>query len=143
MASVSVTTTLDTGRLSSYIYREIGGAVQKAGGWVRDEARAEITRAGRVDTGAMRQSITSETARHDGYQVTVRVTSRVPQARWQHEGTQQIIVPRRARVLRFRPKGGGPVVFARKVRGIWPGNPTEPLPFLTRPLSRIRIPDFL
>lgn len=127
--------------MQGFLANEVARRFQQAGGVVRDYAKAEITRAGRVDTGQMRNATVAETARMSGTQISVRVVNDTPQALYQHEGTPQIIRPRRARVLRFKPRGGA-FVFAPEVRGIHPSNPTKPLPFLTNALDRLRPDDF-
>ena len=141
MARVNVTTRIDTAAMQGFLANEVAGRFQSAGGVVRDYAKAEITRAGRIDTGQMRNANVAETARVNGTDIVVRVVNDTPQAQYQHEGTQQTIRPRRARVLRFRPRGGA-FVFRPEVQGIWPGNSTEPLPFLTNALERLGIDDF-
>lgn len=88
-------------------------------------------------TGLMRASISSDRGYTRGGNLIARVgvnpgRDRVGYAYFQHEGTQpHIIVPRRAKLLRFRV--GGKVVFAKRVRH--PG--TRPNPYLTRFLRRL------
>ena len=141
MARVNVTASIDTAAMQGFLANEVAQRFQQAGGVVRDYAKAEITRAGRIDTGQMRNANVAETARVNGTQVQVRVVNDTPQAEYQHEGTPQEIFPRRARVLRFKPRGGA-FVFAPSVRGIHPANPTKPLPFLTTALDRLSLDDF-
>lgn len=141
MARVNVTASVDTSGLHDFLANEAAQRFQQAGGVVRDYAKAEITQAGRIDTGQMRNANVAETARLQGTRISVRVVNDTPQAQYQHEGTPQEIFPRRARVLRFKPRGGA-FVFAPSVRGIHPANPTKPLPFLTDALDRLRLDDF-
>lgn len=141
MTQVNVTARIDASAMQGFLAGEVAQRFQQAGGIVRDYAKAEITTAGRIDTGQMRNANVAETARVSGTQITVRVVNDTPQATYQHEGTAQTIYPRRARVLRFQPRGGA-FVFAPTVRGIHPANPTKPLPFLTRALERLTLDDF-
>jgi len=141
MARVNVTVRVDSAAMAGFLANEVAQRFQQAGGVVRDYAKAEITKAGRVDTGQMRNANVAETARVNGTQISVRVVNDTPQAQYQHEGTPQTIRPRRAKVLRFRGRGGA-FVFAPEVRGIHPSNPTKPLPFLTNALDRLTLDDF-
>ena len=141
MAQVNVTAKISSGAVQGFLANEVAERFQQAGGIVRDYAKAEITAAGRVDTGQMRNANVAETAKVAGNQISVRVVNDTPQAQYQHEGTAQEIFPRRARVLRFAPRGGA-FVFAPSVRGIHPANPTKPLPFLTNAIDRLSLDDF-
>jgi hypothetical protein len=112
----------------------IDQAVRRAAGKVRDDAKREITSQGRVDTGKMRQSgRTQKVHRTSGAWYEVEFPGDV--AWFQHEGTRDH-GPVRARLLRFKPKGSGVYVFARRVRGVTPSK------FLTRALSRLSASDF-
>lgn len=142
MAQVNVTVNVDQAALRAWIETEVAGGVLAAAGRVRDQAKAVITAAGRVDTGQMRNAIVAEVNRTEGNAVVGRVTAESEHAAYQHEGTPAEIVPRRAKVLRFRPRGSSTFVFAPSVRGIHPANPTKPLPFLTMALDRLTPGDF-
>ena len=113
----------------------VGQAVRRAAGRVRDQAKANVTSAGRVRTGEMRRSIQSEIASQPP-RVIGRVVAPVAYAMYQHEGTSGPIVPRRARVLRFRPAGARAYIFRPQVSGV------EGTPFLTDALRRLSIRDF-
>jgi RNase P/RNase MRP subunit p29 len=133
--SLRITGTVDQSGLRSFLEGDVAKAVQNAAGKVRDQAKAEITSAGLVDTGTMRNATVAEAVTVEGNKVVGRVVTNTDYAIYQHEGTRTPIVPRRARVLRFTAKGGG-VVFRPKVRGV------KATPFLTRALSRISANDF-
>lgn len=111
-------------------------AVWRAAGKVRDRAKVNITTAGRVDTGAMRNSIVGRRVRGGKKGVWYEVGSDLPYAIYQHEGTRGPIVPRRAMLLRFKPKGGSAYVFAKQVRGVTGS------PFLTDALKSLTVNDF-
>jgi hypothetical protein len=71
----------------------------------------------------------------DGNGFAVVVGSTAPHALLHHEGTRpHIIRPRRAQVLRFKPRGGTTFVFAREVHH--PG--TKPNHYLTDALAAER-----
>lgn len=113
-------------------------AVWRAAGKVRDRAKRNITR---VNTGALRNSITAQRLRGGKAGVWYEVGSNLPYAIFQHEGTPQsnpggLIYPRRATVLRFKPKGSNTYVFAKKVHGI------QGTPYLTDALRSLSISDF-
>jgi len=110
-------------------------AVWRAVGKVRDRAKANITTSGRVDTGALRQSIVGRRLRGGKGGVWYQVGSDLDYAIYQHEGTQGPIYPRRAKVLRFTGSSGT-YVFAKQVRGI------EGVKYLTRALESLTVADF-
>jgi hypothetical protein len=113
----------------------IAQATWRAAGKVRDDAKRELTSQGRIDSGALRQSIVGRRIRNGRIGTFYEVGSDLPYAWFQHEGTKAH-GPVRARRLRFKPKGGGAFVFARWVRGVTPSK------FLTKALERLSIGDF-
>jgi hypothetical protein len=80
-----------------------------------------------VDQGPLRSSISADVQTGEARgEVRGTVGSRLPYAIWQEDGTGIYgprgvpIRPKRARFLRFIPKGGNDYVFARQVRGVRP-----------------------
>lgn len=123
-----------TGRPGGVVFQ----SVQRGAGRCRDYAKNELGANSRIDTGRLRQSIESEVF-SEGSTVRGRIGTDVTYARFVHEGTTGPIVPRRARVLRFRPKGGSAFVFAPQVKGTREtGNWT---PFLVNALKRLTTRD--
>lgn len=117
--SIQASFKLDDGavrKLSTGRGQPVWNAAVRAGGVVRDRAKLELTRKGLGDTGRLRNSIESSTSAR-GNQVVSTVGTDVNYARFVHDGTSGPIVPRRARMLRFRPKGSSVFVFAKQVRG--------------------------
>lgn len=114
----------------------VPAAVERAAGKVRDRAKVHITRARRVDTGALRNSITSRRIRTRPGGVWYEVGSDLPYAIYQHEGVTGPIYPRRAKVLRFKPKGSGAYVYARSVSGF------SGVPYLTDAMKSLTRADF-
>lgn len=139
MIRVDVRTTEGGDWLPSIMETVVGPAFQRAGGKVRDRAKANITIAGRIDTGTMRNQIVAETVEVNGSQIVARVEARAPYSRFQHEGTANdgtgYIYPRRARVLRFTPRGGS-TLYRPKVRGV------KGVPFLKDALDTLATSDF-
>jgi RNase P/RNase MRP subunit p29 len=133
--AVRVTVNIDESALRAFLANEGVAAVGRATGAVRDYAKAEITAAGRVATGKMRNATVSEVAQVRGNEIVGRVVTETDYALFQHEGTRSPIVPRRARVLRFRPRGQA-FVFRPEVSGV------TGVPFLTNGLGRLRPDDF-
>lgn len=111
-------------------------AVWRAAGKVRDRAKVNITRAGQVDTGAMRNSLVGRRVRGGKAGVWYEVGSDLKYAIYQHEGTKGPIRPRRATVLRFKG-GSGSFVFAKQVRGVTGSH------FLTDALRTLTVNDFV
>ncbi len=139
MANVRVTAKVDQGAVAGFLRDDVARAMQRGAGRCRDYAKANITVAGRVDTGQMRNATIAETAVVDGTQITARVVVEADHAIYQHEGTandgQGTIVPRRAKVLRFKPRGGT-FVFRPEVSGV------KGVPFLTDAMERLTPADF-
>lgn len=107
-------------------------AMLRAGGRVRDAARAALTTAGRIDTGRLRNDIRVSTVRRSGRNLEVSVGTDLDYGIYQHEGVDGPVYPRRAKVLRFKPKGSSTFVFAQRVRGF------EGVPYLTIGLEALR-----
>lgn len=142
MARVSITTRLNESEVEAAVRHHVTKAVRRAQRRTRDRAKAELTKAGRVDTGRLRNSIVSEVVEPSGHVLRGRVVADTTYAGYVHEGTGvygsgQPIVPRRARVLRFRPRGATAFVFRPEVSGI------EPTPFLKRARERVNAADYL
>lgn len=111
-------------------------AVWRAAGKVRDRAKQNITNAGRVDTGALRNSIVAQRKQGGGGGVWYEVGSDLPYAIWQHEGTRGPILPRRAKVLRFKPGGSSVFIFRPRVNGV------TGTPYLVDALKSLTTGDF-
>lgn len=108
---------------------------RRVAGKVRDRSKEIITSEGRVDTGAMRQSIESVEVSRSGGKVTFEVGSRLEYAIYQHEGVEGPIYPRRAKVLRFKPSGSSSYVFSAYSSGF------AGIKFLTRALNDVSADD--
>jgi hypothetical protein len=120
-----------------------GGVVyrgfQKAAGRTRDRAKVNLTRVGRVDTGRLRNSIAYE-IQVNGSRISATVGTDVAYGKYIHDGTANngtgFIYPRRATVLRFKPRGGSGFVYAKKVRGI------KGTPFIQDAINDLTAADF-
>lgn len=142
---VKVRTSIDEGKLEEWFGP--GGppanGLLKAAGRARDMSKAIITQEGRVDTGQMRNAITSELVEVGWFRrrMVARVTAWADHAVFQHEGTAWnglgYIRPVRAKVLRFKPKGSSKYVFATKVKGV------RGIKFLKRAVDRLTPADFV
>lgn len=84
---------------------------------VQHRAQTIIRDKGRIDVGDLRRSIEVTESVFDDNRAIFRVGSRLPYALAQHNGVKGPIRPRRAKVLRFKPKGSKTFVFARQVKG--------------------------
>lgn len=112
-------------------------AVWRAAGVVRDRAKVNITTAGRIDTGAMRNDIQARRLRGGRAGVWYEVGGTLPYTIYQHQGVEGPIVPRRAKVLRFKPGGSSTFIFRPQVNGF------RGEPFLTDALKTLTLNDFL
>lgn len=116
-------------------HQTVPQAVWRAASKVRDRAKMNVTNAGRVDTGAMRNSIVGRRLRR-GSGVWYEVGSPLEYAIYQHEGVTGPVLPRRATLLRFKPSGSSTFVFAKQTAGF------EGVPFLTDALHSLTVNDF-
>lgn len=141
--AVRVTVNVDAGAIRQLA--QPGGVVHQMfdrfGQRLRGTMVREITSLGATDSGAMRQSVTSRVA-PGGTTITVEVGPDLGQLEGStdyplivHQGRGPI-VPRRAKVLRFQPKGTGAYVFRPRV------GPARPKPFATNALARMTDADF-
>lgn len=112
----------------------------KRGLAVESQAKRNLSGEGgpkRVDTGRLRADIHIIVVYRNGEPVILVVTN-VRYARWVHDGTgvygphHTPIVPRRAKFLRFRPRGSSRYVYARSVKGM------RPNPFMRNALPAAR-----
>lgn len=83
----------------------------------RDRAKDNIKKAGRVDTGRMRNSMNYVLKQQTRTTISYEIGARVPYGIFQEEGVKGPIYPRRTKFLRFKPKGAKGFVFAKKVKG--------------------------
>lgn len=113
----------------------VGAAVRRAAGKTRDRAKQNLTTSGNVDTGALRNSVRSVRSTVSTHGVTYLVGSELPYAKWV-EGGRGPVVPRRAKVLRFKPKGAHGYVFAASV------GPAEGSHWLQRAFEQLSAADF-
>ena len=123
-------------RLTSGPGGTVDQAVRKASGRARDLARRNLTADGLVDTGRLRQSVRFEHLRTTPSQTRYEVGSDLDYAIYPERGTRAH-GPRTARVLRFKPKGSGTIVFAKRVRGV------RAYRWLSRVLDQLRASDFV
>lgn len=122
-------------RVTSAPGGEVDLAVRRAAGITRDRAKRNLTADGSVDTGRLRQSVRYQRFPASGRTVNYEVGTDVFYGIFLEKGTRAH-GPRRARVLRFKPKGSNTFVFAKRVRGI------RATRWLTRALQRLSIKDF-
>ena len=115
---------------------EVPRGVARAAGRVRDRSKANLTRAGRVDTGALRNSITVRQASSGAGRVTYQVGSDLRYALPQHQGVKGPVLPRRAKVLRFKPKGSNTFIFRPQTKGF------KGVPYLRDALRSLKPSDF-
>ena len=143
MATVSFSQRLDTSALQRLLTSPQGGVAKdllRRGLRVETQAKRNLGGQGgpkRVDTGRLRASITTQMIFRNGAPA-VLVGTNVFYARWVHNGTgvygpaHRLIRPKRAKRLRFKPRGSGRYVYARAVRGMAPNR------FMTNALPAAR-----
>lgn len=107
---------LDRSATAAMVARNVDAANELAAYYTRDRAKGNIVAKGRVDTARLWASI--EARRVSPFQWTVG--SPLHYAKFQEEGVRGPVLPVRAKVLRFKPKGSTQFVFARRTKG-FPG----------------------
>lgn len=132
MAQTRVTVRWHEKAFSHEVPAMVDLGVEKAADRTADRAKLVLRGAGRIDTGALVQSIRAERVRLGLW----RVGSPLPYAIYQHEGVRGPVYPRRAKVLRFKPKGSNSFVFARHTSGF------KGVPFLTDALKQLTPDDY-
>ncbi|MEV3855503.1 HK97 gp10 family phage protein [Streptomyces sp. NPDC050095] len=111
------------------VHREVVRVARRVQAAARQELRSDT---GRLSA-SIRVVVQSQPSRQ---RVHARIGTRLDYGWYQEVGTglygpeHRLIFPRRAKALRFRPRGGGRVVFAKWVRG------SRPQHFMTRGLQR-------
>lgn len=131
----SVRVVLDQSRLAPFLAEKSKASAYSAGKAVERRARLNLIALGRVRTGRMLRSYYTEIEASTGAGSSVRVGNSHPAYQWQENG-RGWVYPRRARLLRFRPKGVAGYVYARKVRPVRPGR------MLARAFAELTVNDF-
>lgn len=131
MATVTYSHRLDLAAVQRLLTSSNGGVVRdllRRGLLVETQAKRNLGGIGgpkRVDTGRLRASIATQVVHRNGAPAVI-VGTNVNYAILVHEGTgiygprHAPIRPRRAKRLRFKPKGSRRFVYARQVRGMAP-----------------------
>ena len=136
MAKVSFRLRLDAKATLSYVEQQSAKAARRAARLTAQRARANVSRAGRIDTGRMRQSIEVHTENRRRLHPAYVVGPRVAYAKYQEHGTRAH-GPKNAKVMRFTPKGSNKVVFAKWVKGVKPAH------FMRDALNSVKVRDFV
>lgn len=124
--------------VSQLIFGATDTSARRAGNRTLSRARSNIVAAGRVDTGELGRSGKVLKVPTDHPLVAkYSVTFNAPYAGWQEEGVKGPIVPKKAKALRFKPKGSSVFIFRKSVKG-FPG-----AHFMRDALRALTIRDFL
>lgn len=89
----------------------------RAGLATKARIRRTIVRKGLINTGQFYSSISMVLVKKTFKQRKYKVYSAVPQATYQEYGRRAYIYPKKAKALRFKPKGASKFVLARRVKG--------------------------
>lgn len=104
---------LDSNAIDRVVEDSTDAALEAAARTTANRARINLSAAGRNNTGRLAQSI--QARRAGPFEWTVG--SFLEYAIYQEEGVRGPIYPKRAKVLRFKPKGASSFVFARYTKG--------------------------
>jgi hypothetical protein len=113
----AVKVTLNPGLVATVVGGQTKEACRNAANTAKRLAEGNIRSAGRIDTGEMIGGIVVEDTTRKGMVAQFTVTSTAPHSMFQEAGTRAH-GPRRAKMLAWTPKGGGPMIFAKWVRGV-------------------------
>jgi hypothetical protein len=102
--------TIDSRAVGALLAEATNAASQRAAYRVRDRAKQNLTSAGRVNTGKLRDSIKATRTVQTPTVSTWSVGSDLFYAGWQEFGRGPVR-PIRAKVLRFKPKGSSVFIF--------------------------------
>lgn len=121
MATTTVKVRLDPSKLNPYLVQVADASAYRAASRVAARANANVRAAGRVATGQLAQSYVARQSRNPRgqFQAGYEVSSPLERALWQEEGIGPV-VPKRASVLRFKPKGSSVFIFRPRTKG-FPG----------------------
>lgn len=120
MGKTSVRIILDQRAINRLTAGTTDVSARRAATRVRDRAKGNLTASGRVNTGRLRDSITARRAGStDPKRAVYEVGSNVFYAGFQEHGIGPVY-PKRAKVLRFRPKGSSSFIFRPRTKG-FPG----------------------
>lgn len=136
MAGIDVKVDFDSAKIEMLVQRKVQQSAKKAAETTRRRARLNLTAAGRVNTGRLRDSIQVTRKRTSKVRVTFAVTATAPYAIFQERGVGPV-TPVRARALRFKPKGSNVVVFAQRTRGF------DGAHYMRNAYARLSLHDFL
>lgn len=138
MALAHVRMKINYGRARAVVQREGRIATRRAAGRTSVRAKANLRRAGRIDTSALLRSIEvrEDPSSEMGY--VVEAGRGLPDARavYQEKGTRAH-GPVSSPFLVFRPKGSGALVFTKWVRGV------KAARYMEDAHKAIRVADFL
>lgn len=136
MANVSVRVRIDYGKMQAVVGNISKASVHRAGNRARERYQTNIRNAGLRDTGKLEGSVKMVDAPSGGLmRPRVAVGTPVSYAKYHEYGTRAH-GPRRAKYLRFKPKGSAKFVFTKWVRGV------RPQRFALNALAQMRPTDF-
>ena len=131
---INVTLKMDHRALEAALVQTAERSARRGAGRIRDQAKRNVRAAGRVDTGALMQSIQVQQLQQGPVQ-RWKIYSPLDYATYQHEGVKPF-GPRRAKVLRWKAKAGGGYVFSKRSSGV------KATPFLREAAESLSIGDF-
>ena len=133
MPTAHITVTLNKSMINPFLINVMTLSTRRAAYKVRDRARAFAP----VKTGSLRRNIrVEESGRSTPDQVSMNVNANRFYASWQEHGYPYRIYPKRAKFLRFIPKGKNYFVFAKSTRGI------PPVHYMKRARDSVTLADF-
>lgn len=132
---MKISVKIDLSRMSAVVSQMSEEALERAGDRAVQRYRDNITATGRVDTAYMRGTVHARGPVRVGSRTVLTIGTQAKYAHYQEWGTRAH-GPVRAKFLRFTPKGGSRVVFAKWVRGVTPAR------FAKNTLDAVRPSDF-
>lgn len=135
--------TINSSKLRTKVLAISSEAARKAANRVALRARASVLGQGRMDTLEMLRGFKIKETTKSPSRASFFVYNTAKHFPYQELGTPKsnpgidYIYPKNFTLLRFRPKGGSTFVFAKRVRGVKPGQ------FLKRAAKATQLKDFV
>lgn len=123
--------------ITEMLIRESDAAAHRAAILTSNRARQAVYDSGRRRTGRMAASIGNQRRGAAGLVTEYEVGSPSKIFEWQDQGVEGPIVPKKAKVLRFQPKGRSFYVYAMSTKGIPAGH------FMRTAFKQLRTEDFI
>jgi hypothetical protein len=117
MPTADVTVTWDRATLNRFLVETTNALALSVSNLIVNRARHNIMADDLINTGALLRSVEARLVSKTPNGTTYLVGSDLPQGHYQEVGYPYRIYPKRAKALRFKPKGSSTYIFRASTRG--------------------------